>query len=107
MAIETLDHFTRNGSDVYVCVMDMKKAFDTVQHSVLFTKLLDRGIPPTIVRLLMVMYSGQSANVRWSNEFSHQFPITNGVKQGSQLSFFAYTLMAFSVFYEGREVDAG
>ena len=96
MAIETLDHFTRNGSDVYVCVMDMKKAFDTVQHSVLFTKLLDRGIPPTIVRLLMVMYSGQSANVRWSNEFSHQFPITNGVKQGAVLS-----AILFCVYIDG------
>ena len=32
----TVDYFMRNDSNVYVCVMDMKKAFDTVQHSVLF-----------------------------------------------------------------------
>ena len=38
MAVETVDYFMRNDSDVYVCVMDMKKAFDTVQHSVLFKK---------------------------------------------------------------------
>ena len=40
MAVETIDYFMRNGSDVYVCVMDMKKAFDTVQHSILFQKLI-------------------------------------------------------------------
>ena len=28
LAVETIDHFMRNGSDVFVCVMDMKKAFD-------------------------------------------------------------------------------
>ena len=32
MAIETIDFFTRNGSDVYVCTMDMSKAFDKVRH---------------------------------------------------------------------------
>ena len=104
-AIETIDHFTRNSSDVYVCVMDMKKAFDTVQHSVLFTKLLERGIPPTYVRLLMVMYSRQSANVRWSNECSKQFPITNGVKQGAVLSailFCVYIDDLFSVLRRKR-----
>ena len=70
MAIETIDHFSRNGSETFVCVMDMKKAFDTVQHSILFNKLLARGIPATHVRLLMVMYSKQSANVRWNNDLS-------------------------------------
>lgn len=32
MAVETIDHFIRNGSDVFVCVMDLKKTFDTVEH---------------------------------------------------------------------------
>ena len=33
MAIETIDFFTRNGSEVYVCDMDMSKAFDRVKQS--------------------------------------------------------------------------
>ena len=33
MAIETIDFFTRNGSEVYVCTIDMSKAFDWVKHS--------------------------------------------------------------------------
>ena len=86
MAVETIEHFIRNGSDVFVCVMDMKKAFDTVKHSTLFNKLLERGIPKSYVRLLLVMYMTQSANVRWNGNLSKQFPITNGVKQGAVLS---------------------
>ena len=45
MTVETVDYFTRNGSDVYMCVMDMKKAFDTVQHSVLFREVMNKGMP--------------------------------------------------------------
>ena len=86
MAIETIDYFTRNGSDVYVCTMDMSKAFDKVRHSLLFKKLVCKGLPETYSRLLIVMYRGQSANVRWNNTFSKQFPLSNGVKQSAVLS---------------------
>lgn len=66
-------------------LMDQKKAFDTVQHSILFQKLIHRGIPKVYVRLLLLMYFKQFANVRWNN-VSQKFPITNGVKQGAVLS---------------------
>ena len=56
LAVETIEYFIRNGSDVYVCVMGMTKAFDTVQHSKLFWKLVDKGIPPIYIRLLLIMY---------------------------------------------------
>ena len=77
MAIETIDYFTRNGSDVYVCTMDMSKAFDKVRHSLLFKKLVSKGLPEIYSRLLIVTYRGQSANVRWNNTFSKQFPHRN------------------------------
>ena len=85
-AIETIDFFTRNGSEVFVCTMDMSKAFDKVKHSILFNKLISKGLPEIYVRLLLVMYQGQAANVRWNNELSKYFSISNGVKQGAVLS---------------------
>ena len=42
LAIETIDYFLRNGSEVFVGVMDMSKAFDNVKQSVLFWKLIDK-----------------------------------------------------------------
>ena len=80
MAIETIDFFTRNGSEVFVCAMDMSKAFDRVKHSILFKKLVEKGLPELCIRLLLVMYLEQTANVRWNNETSRQFPLSNGVK---------------------------
>ena len=64
----------------------MTKAFDTVQHSKLFWKLVDKGIPPIYIRLLLIMYEKQQASVRWNNILSKPFPLNNGVKQGAVMS---------------------
>ena len=86
MVLETINYFTNNGSEVFICVMDMKKAFDLVKQSKLFEKLLARNVPPVILRLLLDMYCKQEANVRWNNITSKTFSISNGVKQGAVLS---------------------
>ena len=46
--------------DVYVCRIDMLKAFDKVRHSLLFKKLVSKGLPEIYLRVLIVMYHGQS-----------------------------------------------
>ena len=63
LAVETISHYLRNGSEVFSCLMDMSKAFDMVQHSTLFRKLLDQGMPPIIVRFILASYRKQKANV--------------------------------------------
>ena len=86
LAVETIDYFVRNGSEIFVGVMDMSKAFDNVKQSVLFWQLIERGLPTIYLRLILVMYTQQSANVIWNGETSEEFPIGNGVKQGGVLS---------------------
>ena len=54
LAIETIDHFLRNDGDVYFCMMDMTKAFDMVQHTLVFRKL-DIHLSSIFLRLIMVM----------------------------------------------------
>ena len=86
MVFETIDHYIRNGSIVYGVLMDCTKAFDTVQHSKLFQKMLDVKVPGIIVRLLIHIYRRQKAEVRWKEHYSEQFTIKNGVRQGAILS---------------------
>ena len=85
LVVETIDYFQGNGSEVYACVMDLSKAFDRIKHSALFWKWLKKGMPPVYVRLLLVMYEKQKANVRWNNVLSETFSVNNGVKQGAVL----------------------
>ena len=79
-------YYQHHGSNVYGCVMDMTKAFDNVKHSILFPKLVDKGIPAVFIRLLVVMYEKQVAYVRWNDTMSKSYPTNNGVKQGAVLS---------------------
>ena len=48
----------------------------------LFTKLLRRGAPGYIVRLLMFWYAHQTMCVRWGSSVSSKFTVSNGVRQG-------------------------
>ena len=107
IAIETISYFQKNNSDVYTCLMDMSKAFDTVQHSVLFQKLLDQGMPHIIVRFLLISYESQKANVRWMNEKSSFFTLGNGVKQGAVLSAILYCVYTNGLFKELRRKNIG
>ena len=73
LAIETIDYFLRKGSEVFTCLMDMTKAFDLIEHSKLFRKLIDNGLSLIFTRLLLVMYLLQSAHVKLNGTLSSCF----------------------------------
>jgi len=52
---------------MYVCYLDASKAFDRVDYFVLFRKLINRGIPGYIIRLLWNWYSCHQASVQWAD----------------------------------------
>ena len=83
---EVVNNYNSNGSPVYLAFLDAEKAFDTVPHSVLFDKLLRRGVSPLYVRLLAYWYSKQQFFVKWAGDTSSSFTVSNGVRQGSILS---------------------
>ena len=59
MALETIEQYNNSGSEVHVVLLDASKAFDRVDYIKSFNKLLDRGMCPLIVRLLLTMYTKQ------------------------------------------------
>ena len=79
-------YYKMQNNPVFICFLDASKAFDKVNHIKLFKKLLHRGIPSCIVKLLYFWYSAQTFCIRWGNVFSSPFTVTNGVRQGGVLS---------------------
>ena len=89
---EVIKYYHDRGSDVYACVVDATKAFDRVRHDKLFQLLVERGIPPIHIRLIMNMYQYQNSRTVWNGEYSDYFTCQNGVRQGGVASPLFYTL---------------
>ena len=86
MVLETIAYYKSKGSRVHMVLLDASKAFDRVNYIKLFDKLIDRGMCPLTIRLLLSMYTNQKLQVKWNNCKSHKFNVTNGVRQGGVLS---------------------
>ena len=104
---EVVGHFLRNGSNPILTVLDCSKAFDTCKFGIMFTKLLDTGLPPIVVRTLMLMYEKQYAWVKWGQAVSSRFSITNGTRQGSVASPTLWCVYLDMLIKELRELGLG
>jgi hypothetical protein len=82
-----VSRYINNGSNVLGCFLDASKAFDRVDHGLLFQKLEKRGFPPAILNFLLQWYSMQRMSVQWNHDcLSGSFKVSNGVRQGGVLS---------------------
>ena len=75
-----ISRYMHEGSSVFACFLDASKAFDLVNHEILFNRLLERNFPVHFTRFFLTWYKDQRMCVK--NAFSDSFPISNGVRQG-------------------------
>lgn len=80
------------GTNVYSCFLDASKAFDRVDHQLLFQSLLERQLPKVVLRFLFNWYQEQSLSVKWNSTLSASFGVSNGVRQGGVLSPILFTV---------------
>ena len=92
VAKEVIAHNNNNGCDVFLCAIDMQKAFDRVDLTKLFKKLLQRPIPVLIVRILFHLYFNVNLRILWNGAQSTNFCSTNGIKQGGILSPYLFSI---------------
>ena len=81
-----VDIFSENGSTVNICSLDVSKAFDKVNHSILFIKLMQKRIPVNIIKLLVTWYANSVSVVNWYGIISKSYTLRAGVRQGGVLS---------------------
>ena len=81
--MEKAREFQKN---IYVRFIDYAKAFDCVDHNLLWKILKEMGIPDHLTCLLRNLYAGQNATVRTGHGTSDWFQIAKGVHQGCILS---------------------
>jgi Reverse transcriptase (RNA-dependent DNA polymerase)/Endonuclease/Exonuclease/phosphatase family len=86
VAKEVISYYTSSNTSVHCVFLDSSKAFDKIHYGKLFKLLLDRHIPPCVIRVLLNIYTDQQIRVLWNGEYSNSFPVKNGVKQGAIIS---------------------
>ena len=69
---------------LYMCLVDLEKAFDRVPRKVLEWTMRKRGMPEAMVRAVMSLYEGAKTRVRVGLELS-EFEVKVGVHLGSVL----------------------
>ena len=107
LVTEVVNYFLDRGSNPIITLLDCSKAFDTCKFSILFTKLINRGLPSIVVRTLMVVYEDQYAWVKWGGARSSLFPIINGTRQGSILSPALFAVYVDELLQELRSLGVG
>ena len=71
---------------LYCAFVDYQKAFDTVNRTHLWSKLLSIGIKGRIFDVITNTYKDAQSCIRHNSELSSLFPCNNGVRQGENLS---------------------
>ena len=63
--METASYFIRKKTPVIITLLDCTMAFDKCRFDILFGKLLERRLPPVVLRVLVFVYQEQYAWVKW------------------------------------------
>ena len=71
---------------LYMCFVDVVKAFDRVPRKVLELVMRKKGKPEVLVRPVMSLYEGAETRVIVDSEFLVEFEVKVGMHQGSVLS---------------------
>src|SRR5664279_3432502 len=102
-----VNHYTRLGSTINLCALDLKKAFDKMNHHGLFIKLMDRLLPANILCVLENWFSLCATRVHWGNEISESFKIECGIRQGGVLSPYLFAIYVDDIVTKLQRTNLG
>ena len=97
----------RRGTAVTACLLDCSKAFDKCRFDKLFSKLITKGLPAIVVRVLVFVYEEQTGWVKLAGKRSTSFKLTNGTRQGSVLSPILFSVYLDDLLKELRHLQLG
>ena len=80
---------------LYMCFVDLQKAYDSVDRELLWKVLARAGVPEEMIAVIRQFHDGMQAQVRMDDgELSDWFEVTQGLRQGCVLS-----PLLFNIFF--------
>jgi len=92
-----VDSYLASGSTINVCALDLTKTFDKMNHHGLFVKVMERGLPENVLRLLENWFNCGVTCVKWGSVYSAFFALSCGIRQGGVLSPYLFAVYIDSV----------
>ena len=90
-----------------VTFVDFKKAFDSINRSVMFATLRHYGIPETLVNAIQVLYTNSSSAVMVDGNISNPFSVSTGVLQGDVLAPFLFIILVDYLLLRSSDSGSG
>ena len=81
-----MDHYVNGGSTANVCLLDLSKAYDKMNHFGLYIKLMNISIPVQVLSVLENWSALCLSCVKWGSVMSYFYVLKTGVRQGGVLS---------------------
>ena len=104
-ALHVISHFyISQGKQLFCAFVDYSKAFDFIDRTYLWQKLLDSNINGKVLQVIRNMYENAKSHVSVNNNLSDPFPCQMGVRQGENMSplLFAMFLNDFKSFLKDK-----
>ena len=79
------EEYQKKDKKLYMCFVDMEKAFDRVPRKVMEWAMRKKGLSEVIVRAVVSLYDGAKTRVRMRSAHSEEFKVKVGAHQGSVL----------------------
>jgi hypothetical protein len=93
MARMLQERYGRKKRKLYMCFVDLEKAFDRVLRKVIEWALRKKGVNERLVGAVMRLYEGAKTKVKVGKGMSEAFNVKVGVHRGSVLSLFLFTIV--------------
>ena len=84
--------YLQNNKRLYCCFIDYAKAFDTINRSSLWSKLIGSEINGNVIRVIFNLYENAKSCIKKGGKLSQFFKCDVGVRQGENLSPFLFAI---------------
>ena len=85
-------YVTKGANKIYACFVDLKKAYDSINHQKLFTHLRKLGLNGKLLDLVENIYSKTKCAIKVNGKITNSFKYAKGVRQGCPLSCLFFNL---------------
>jgi len=92
-----------NKKRMYMCFVDLEKAFGRVTRRVMEWAIRKKGLPEIMVKAGMSLYEGVKTKIRVGSGLSKEFFVEVGLHQGSVLSPFLFAMVMDEVTENARK----